>query len=80
MLTNVHCPDSFRRNFCPMSSFNHLPKQSEICYAILNSLFGITKEQEIVPQILAKPKNFSDGEMQSVRPWKCLWLFDQDWF
>lgn len=60
MLTNVHCPDSFRRNFYPMSSFNHLPKQSEICYAILNSVFGISKEQEIVLQMLAKPRNFSN--------------------
>lgn len=60
MLTNIHCPDSFRRNFYPMSFCNHLPKQSEICYAIVSSVFEISKEQEIILQILAKPRNFSD--------------------
>lgn len=61
MLTNTHCPDSFRINVHPMSSFNHLPKWSEIHYTILNNMFGNTKEQEIVLQTLAKPRNFSDA-------------------
>lgn len=56
MLTNIHCPDSFRRDVYPMSSFNHVPEWSEIHYAILNSMFGNTK---IVLQALAKPRNVS---------------------
>lgn len=60
MLTNINCPDSFRRNDYPVSSFNHLPKWSEMYFAILNNMFGNTKEQEIVLQTPEKPRNFSD--------------------